>query len=189
MTKTIPTQIAFNQYSMWTKKKNEYDWYEWCVFVDEDAQTTKTISAVQYSLHPSFPDPERVKKNQVDRFALYSAGWGDFSIQIQVTLVNGSTIRTDFRLRLQRNNWPKKSPPDNFTSTNLKNVYEALSQGQFRWRKFDTIVSRSGLSKDEVSQALNELAKDNQVRKAYFRSVDDQELWGATEIVGIAPSI
>jgi transcription initiation factor IIF auxiliary subunit len=189
MTKTTPRQIAFNQYSMWTKKKNESDWYEWCVFVDEDAQTLKTISGVQYFLHPSFPDPERVKKNGLDRFALYSAGWGNFSIQIHIMLVGGSTIKTNYQLRLQNDNWPKKSPPDTFNDTNLKSVYEALSQGQFRWRKFETIVSRTPLSKDKVSLALNELAKDNLVRKAYFRSVDNQELWGATEIVGIAPRI
>lgn len=189
MTKTIPSKIAFNQYSMWTKKKNEYDWYEWCVFVDEDAQTLKKISTVQYTLHPSFPDSERVKNNELDRFALYSAGWGNFSIQIHISLVNGSTIRTDYQLRLQTNKWPRKSPPDNFNNADQKRVYEALSRGQFRWRKFETIVSRTGLSSAEVSQALSELARDNQVRKAYFSSVDDQELWGATEIVGIAPEI
>src|SRR5437588_5379001 len=117
MSKTTQKQITFDQYSMWTKKKNEYDWYEWCVFVDEDAQTLKTISAVQYTLHPSFPDPERVKENKRDRFALYSAGWGNFSIQIHITLVGGSTIKTDYQLSLQTNKWPRKSPTDNFNNT------------------------------------------------------------------------
>ena len=47
-------RIQFNEYSLWTRKKYDYDWYEWCVFMDESKETISTVARVQYLTSPQF---------------------------------------------------------------------------------------------------------------------------------------
>ena len=37
--------VKFNSYSMWIEKKDDDDWYDWCVFVDENSDVVNSINS------------------------------------------------------------------------------------------------------------------------------------------------
>ncbi len=178
-------ELTFEEYSMWVQKKYEYDWYDWCVFVSGDEEVMSGIRQVKYTLHESFPDPVRTTENRENCFALYSAGWGGFAIGVNVTFADGSTDDTSYFLKLL-NKWPRGEAPSSLGGEE-KSVYETLLHEKFRWRKISTILKHTGLPEVRVLDVLRGLEAGNVVRKAYFKSVDNQEMWGATVVVGLAP--
>lgn len=182
------TKVGFKNYSLLTKKKNDQNWYEWCVFVDDSAEVINTIRAVEYTLHPSFPDPIRLVEDKASRFALFSAGWGGFSIKIRVIFIDDSSLSTTYFLRLQEDNWPKKLRQSDFND-DTKKIYEALFHEKYQWRQLDTVVRNTQIPRERVIEILAQLQKDNLARKAYYPSINNKDLWGATAVVGITPRI
>jgi transcription initiation factor IIF auxiliary subunit len=64
--------------------------WNWRVFVDADAETLRQIECVEYTLHPTFPDPVRRVCNQSEtKFALSSNGWGTFTIKVRIQYRDG----------------------------------------------------------------------------------------------------
>jgi transcription initiation factor IIF auxiliary subunit len=185
----MPNEIEFNEYSMWTQKKHDEDWFDWCVYVGGEARVIDSIESVEYTLHPTFPNPIRLTKNKLDRFALFSAGWGGFLIRIAITLEDGSAVNAGYSLKLLQNNWPKKAPPKDFPDADTRSVYEALMHEKYRWRKIETIVKQANITNERVLEILDNLEEENLGRKAYFQSVDNKDLWGATAVVGISPRV
>ncbi len=179
--------IKFNNYSMWINKKHDYDFYDWCVFIDEDINTINSIKLVEYTLHPTFPNPVRIIENRNDCFALYSYGWGTFDLRIKVELNNGSINALKYPLKLEFDDWPKTPAPDVFESDEIRSVYNILIDEKHRWRKIDSIVKNSYLPEEIVLKILDYLKEKKLVRKASYLSIDNKELWGATSIVGITP--
>lgn len=75
-----------------TSEQNGQSWWNWTVFIDSDPQTLSQIDCVQYTLHPTFPQPiQKVCTNQ-NNFALTGSGYGSFDIQVRVFLKDG-TVR------------------------------------------------------------------------------------------------
>lgn len=109
-----------------------------------------------------------------------------FSIAITVKFIDGSTNKTSYFLKLL-GGWPQKAAPEVFDSTDSKNVYEALIHEKYRWRKVSTVIKQTNLPESKVLGVLKKLEQENLVRKAYFQSVDNKDLWGATAVVGISP--
>ena len=181
--------LKFSNYSMWTEKKYEDDWYEWCVFVDENSDVINSIKSIEYTLHPSFPDPVRSIEDKSSKFALFSSGWGGFSIKVRINYESGSSSTTSYFLRLERDNWPRKQAPKNFADNETKLVFQALLHERHRWRKIDTVVKNSNLARDTVLGILGDLQEKDLVRKARFLSIDGKEMWGATAVVGVSPRI
>src|SRR5215218_3570604 len=106
--------LKFNNYSMWVSRKYDADYYEWCVFVDEDPTVINSIKSVEYTLHPTFPNPVRVIEDKSSRFTLCSSGWGTFTIPIRITYEDDSQDFASYQLRLEDDGWPKKAPPEVF---------------------------------------------------------------------------
>jgi transcription initiation factor IIF auxiliary subunit len=178
--------VSFNNYSLLTKKKYDQNWYEWCVFVDDSPADLNSIKAVEYTLHPSFPDPIRLVKDRASRFALFSAGWGGFTIKARVIFSDDSSLNTSYFLRLQEENWPKELP-QTYSNDETRKVYEALIHEKYQWRQLDTIVKNTQIPREKVVEILDQLRKENLARKAYYPSINNKDLWGATAIVGITP--
>ena len=187
--KAMKHKIAFENYSLLVGEKHSYDWYDWCVFVSGDKQAVEKIREVVYYLHPTFPDPERLITEKENRFALFSSGWGVFFIDIEVTLWTGETESLEHKLVLSKDNWPRQELTESAKDHKIKNVYEALFDPRSRWRKFETIVKKANLPNKEVQKILNILQEQNYVRKAYYKSIDNKELWGATSVVGTSPRL
>lgn len=80
----------------------EYQYYDWKVFVDEDAQVLESIDHVTYFLHPTFPNPVRTINDPSTGFALETSGWGEFEIRARVQYKDGSTESTSYKLDLSK---------------------------------------------------------------------------------------
>ncbi len=183
------SRVEFESYCMFTEKKYDQDWFEWCVFVKNDAEELRRIKSVEYRLHPTFPDPIRKVTDRATRFALFSSGWGGFKIGITVTFEDETEERTDYYLPLDKDNWPRKPAPQKLDDRDEEQVLRVLVEGKYRWRKLGTLAKKTAFSEAEVLETLDRLASKELVRKLPYRSIDGQELWAATSIVGISPRI
>lgn len=67
-------------------------WWEWTVSLSGSEQELDQVDSVQYTLHPTFPQPVREVSDRVSRFALSSAGWGEFMIYATANLKDGSEV-------------------------------------------------------------------------------------------------
>jgi transcription initiation factor IIF auxiliary subunit len=181
--------IQFANYSMRAEIKYEQAWFDWCVFVAAEKPVLNRIAQVHYQLHPTFPNPIRITDDRNHRFPLITNGWGEFSLSITVALIDGTSETSSYWVRLRSDAWPKKRRPTKFETNEEERVYDVLAEGQFRWRKLNTIERRTGLKTDVIFKALERLESTNLARKAEVRSIDQQEMWGATAIVGIMPEL
>jgi hypothetical protein len=179
--------IGFSNYSMHTGQRYDHDWYDWCVFASGDEAELQHVTAVEYTLHPSFPDPVRTVSDREHRFAIMSNGWGSFLMNIRIIYDDGHEEFTSHWVRLDAD-WPRK-PPADLSNQPEASVYAVLTEGKYRWRSLEAVQKRTGLSVHAIMTALDHLEAGDLVRKSPFRSIDKKELWGATAVVGIAPKL
>jgi transcription initiation factor IIF auxiliary subunit len=74
--------------------------YDWTVCVNADQSTLNSIRYVEYTLHPTFPDP--VRYGAGPNFSLSSNGWGEFNIRVKIAFRDGRERRTQHWLTLSR---------------------------------------------------------------------------------------
>lgn len=78
------------------------DRWNWTVFIKGDRQDIDAIKCVEYSLHPSFPNPVHLVCEAGDpnrAFKLSATGWGTFTIGIRVFMKDGSHKDLKHRLK------------------------------------------------------------------------------------------
>lgn len=67
--------------------------WEWAVFILASNDVLKQIQYVEYTLHPTFPEPiQRVTERGMENgkgFVLKATGWGTFEIAVKVVFTNG----------------------------------------------------------------------------------------------------
>ena len=80
-------------YTANTSTRAREDWWDWAVFIVGDDSTLKEIKCVEYTLHPSFPDPIRrvCTKGPISGkgFFLSTSGWGTFIIEVKIMFKDG----------------------------------------------------------------------------------------------------
>ncbi len=67
--------------------------WEWTVYINAPQPVLQDIQSVEYTLHPTFPDPVRRVNGIGDPrhpFGLTTNGWGTFEIPIRVAMKDGS---------------------------------------------------------------------------------------------------
>src|SRR6185503_9920070 len=98
--------FKFDNYARFVARRTvgdeDIDWHQWMVFMDEPPATCDLVQSVEYRLHDTFPNPIRVISDRGSRFALSSAGWGEFRIAITVHLKDGTVQRTYHDLDLSK---------------------------------------------------------------------------------------
>jgi transcription initiation factor IIF auxiliary subunit len=97
--------VRFNNYARLLEKRGDRPYYSWKVFVDEPGSVLDQIEKVEYTLHPTFPQPHQVRQNREERFALESAGWGEFTMLIDVKYRDGKKEKVPYWLDLKKE-WP-----------------------------------------------------------------------------------
>ena len=75
--------------------------WDWTVFLRASTTVLSQIQCVEYTLHPTFPNPirrvcDRGKESQP--FALSSSGWGVFTIPVRIFFRDGKEQRLEYRL-------------------------------------------------------------------------------------------
>ena len=177
---TQMSSFKFNHYSRFDREKHDYRVYAWCVFLDEPKSVLDDVIAVEYILHPTFPDPVRRISDRTHCFALESQAWGEFGIDIHIFRSGGEIERARYYIKLEEDNWPRGQKLEEFPDNQTELLYTNLFHDRFDWRQIPTLVRIVGIPEERVAEKLVKLSKDGFVRKAHFRSVDKQELWGAT---------
>ena len=85
-----------------TDTKVRDGWWRWTVFLSSDnRQLLGEIECVQYTLHPTFPNPvQRIcsRGAGTQAFRLSGQGWGTFAIDIRVFFKDGTTTDLEHRL-------------------------------------------------------------------------------------------
>jgi len=76
------------------------DWWEWSVWIEGTEQELDDIKSVEYTLHPTFPNPVRRIEDRASKFRLKTAGWGGFTIYARVLHNDGSTTPLEHELVL-----------------------------------------------------------------------------------------
>ena len=187
---TQMSSFNFNHYSKFHREKQGIRVYDWCVFLDEPKNVLADIIAVEYILHPTFPDPVRRISDGVHCFALESQAWGEFEIEIRIFLSSKEIQQARYYIKLEEDNWPRGPKLEEFPDNQTELLYTNLFHDRFDWRKISTLARIADIPEGLVVEKLIELSKGGFVRKAHFRSVDKQELWGATynEKVRILPT-
>ena len=77
--------------------------WDWTVFVTAPPAVLSRIQCVEYTLHPTFPNPVRrvcVRGKSSQAFALSSNGWGEFTIAVRIFFRDGKKQRLDYPLKL-----------------------------------------------------------------------------------------
>jgi len=98
--------FQFDNYARQVGSREDYEWFEWQVFMDEPPATLETVRGVEYRLHETFPDLIRTSEDAKRQFAIESSGWGEFTIFITIYLQDGAEERTEYSLDLSRP-WPE----------------------------------------------------------------------------------
>jgi transcription initiation factor IIF auxiliary subunit len=107
--------------------------WEWTVFVQASPETLKGINCVEYTLHPTFPDPVRRRCDLGDPrfpFALTTNGWGTFEIPIRVLFKDGRERTLKHMLSFAAR--PVESP----LPIEVANVATELRKGLWEWTVF-----------------------------------------------------
>lgn len=79
-------------------------WWKWTVFLVGEEQYLNQVNCVEYTLHPTFPNPVRTVCRKGDNrypYALSAAGWGVFTIRIRVFLRSGETYSLSHDLKFR----------------------------------------------------------------------------------------
>jgi transcription initiation factor IIF auxiliary subunit len=108
--------------------------WAWTVGIQAPAGTVRSIRCVEYTLHPSFPNPVRQvcePGNGPQFFPLSSEGWGTFQVPIKVQFREGQTQTLNYRLRFD--------PPQvqqAATGVSVDNVARRETQTTWNWTVF-----------------------------------------------------
>lgn len=92
-------EVSLNNTSTYNKSSERF---EWKVFVVANGSTLDSIRAVEYTLHPSFPNPVVLVTNRQTNFALKANGWGEFYIYAKILYRDGRVERKKHWLILRR---------------------------------------------------------------------------------------
>jgi transcription initiation factor IIF auxiliary subunit len=98
--------IKLNNYAEEMQGSDETPYFRWVVFVDEEQGTLDRIKEVEYTLHPTFPRPVQVRSDPRDKFALRTAGWGEFNVLARVRFKDGTTDYLAYPLKLSKRRRP-----------------------------------------------------------------------------------
>jgi hypothetical protein len=97
-----------------TRQETKYqgnDWWHWSIWIDGPAAEMAGVRGVTYLLHPTFPNPRRRIDDASTGFRLDSAGWGGFTLKIEVERKDGTTVNLTHELELEYPDEPERDAP------------------------------------------------------------------------------
>lgn len=92
----MPDEFTIQQ---WEKYEGE-DWWKWAVWIDGRDEALDRVDFVEWTLHPTFPNPIRKKRDRGSKFRLETGGWGVFQILARIQLKDGPEIKLRHQLEL-----------------------------------------------------------------------------------------
>lgn len=101
--------------------------WRWTIFIAEDESTLSQIEYVEYTLHPTFPNPQQRVYEQRTNFAYTAIGWGTFKIKGKVFFKNNQIEKFEHYLVFQK----KKAPQS--AKIRTKNWSKEIELGWWEW--------------------------------------------------------
>lgn len=86
------------------RSETKNDYWEWTIFVKAPEDVLEKIEYVEYTLHPTFPNPVRIVNQRGHgpyAFPLTTAGWGTFTVKVKVYYQDGTYQRLSHLLRFE----------------------------------------------------------------------------------------
>ena len=77
------------------------DWWKWWIQLEGPDKELDEVDHVVYNLHRTFPDPVRKVKDRSSKFKLETAGWGIFTIYVNVVMKEGNVVKLSHDLVLE----------------------------------------------------------------------------------------
>jgi transcription initiation factor IIF auxiliary subunit len=71
----------------------EPGWWQWGIHLEGPGSELDRIRCVEYTLHPTFPNPVRLVCNPEKGFELIARGWGEFRVGIKIIFKDGSVTQ------------------------------------------------------------------------------------------------
>ncbi len=75
-------------------------WWTWAVWLAGPPEVLAEVEAVEYILHPTFPDPVRKVTDRDTNFRLEARGWGEFQLKARVHIDDSEDILLEHWLEL-----------------------------------------------------------------------------------------
>jgi hypothetical protein len=135
-------QIEVKQSSEYRGKSQNYDWWDWSVWIEASKKVLADIEYVKYKLHPTFPEQIHKKTNADEKFLLSEEGWGEFMLEIEIKWKDGSKLKKSHWLTLE---YPTQTPATQRTSSAKKKA-----------KKKPTVFLSAGISNLIMGNALSE---------------------------------
>ncbi|MGO9093906.1 MAG: pYEATS domain-containing protein [Bryobacteraceae bacterium] len=110
--------------------------YQWTIFLSEDQRTLDRINCVEYTLHPTFPNPVRRVCGAAGGFPLTAEGWGEFPLTVKIEWKDGHATRQQYSLDLHSppaTVQPPTPPAPALGPIRTGNTARALGGGQWAW--------------------------------------------------------
>jgi transcription initiation factor IIF auxiliary subunit len=87
-----------------TARRLSRDWWVWTIYIEGPAESLEQVRCVEYTLHPTFPDPVRevCDRGSGPAFALSARGWGTFPVRLRIFLKSGAVQELTHELRFPR---------------------------------------------------------------------------------------
>jgi len=96
--------------------------WSWEIFINADRGTLNRIQCVEYTLHPTFPNPVNRVCNRQTAFSLKARGWGTFVVKVRVYYTDRQIQDFDHQLvfkeraaapsiQLSPQNWSREIEP------------------------------------------------------------------------------
>jgi len=109
--------------------------YVWTVFLKETPAILSEIRCVEYTLHPTFPNPVRRVCKSERGFPLSASGWGEFTLFLKIEWQDNHVTRQSYKLDLH-SKIEKATLRKQVTSIRTGNVSKYLGDGQWSWTVF-----------------------------------------------------
>lgn len=120
--------------------------YNWTVYIEAPAAILTRIDSVEYTLHPTFPNPVRIVKSRDNKFALKSNGWGEFTIFVRIFFSDGTINKYEYPLKLSKTEVKESRSPASTSSKpsvevekvqiTAANVSSYMGNGLWDWTVF-----------------------------------------------------
>jgi len=114
--------------------------YEWTVFVVADKSVLDNIRYVEYTLHPSFPDPVQRRDNPDTNFSLTANGWGEFMVLVKIVYKDDRSSYLKHWLRLEERSKEdiktKPAPVHKHGNITTGNTSRYVEKNRWDWTVF-----------------------------------------------------
>lgn len=92
--------LTIRQSEKYEPSDDGQDWWAWAVWVDGPDDVLDRVAWVQWTLHPTFPNPTQTVTDRATKFRLDTGGWGVFPIVAHVHLKDGTRFKLRHQLQL-----------------------------------------------------------------------------------------